>query len=168
MFGVGRFYAVVEKQLYAGPMPCSLEPEEFPVFKEVLAGAPMTIVNLLEPHEMDSRLLWAYDEVSRIGVHGVEIVHYPMVDHRAPASEHMRAVLDRIDYRLAMGKIVYVHCWSGVGRTATVIGCWLRRHGTEDAIQRIYDLRHGTRDPHRASPRQACQIEMIKSWPKEE
>ena len=24
---------------------------------------------------------------------------------------------------------VYVHCWGGIGRTGTVVGCWLVRHG---------------------------------------
>ena len=32
------------------------------------------------------------------------------------------------DRQLAAGLGVYVHCWAGVGRTGTVVGCWLIRH----------------------------------------
>ncbi len=36
-----------------------------------------------------------------------------------------------------------MHCWGGVGRTGTVVGCWLVRHGLDDgdAIARIATLR---------------------------
>ncbi|MGD9939362.1 MAG: protein-tyrosine phosphatase family protein [Clostridia bacterium] len=39
----------------------------------------------------------------------------------------MTAILDAIDKELGGGHKVYVHCWGGIGRTGTVIGCWLRR-----------------------------------------
>ena len=41
----------------------------------------------------------------------------------------MASILDAIDAALDGGKTVYVHCWGGVGRTGTVVGCWLVRHG---------------------------------------
>jgi len=43
--------------------------------------------------------------------------------------QQMSHILDLIDEHLAAERIVYVHCWGGVGRTGTVIGCWLVRHG---------------------------------------
>ncbi|MYA61486.1 MAG: hypothetical protein F4X94_02810 [Dehalococcoidia bacterium] len=53
--------------------------------------------------------------------------------------EQMRGILDAIDDALSDGKTVYVHCWGGVGRTGTVVGCWLVRHGHlgEEALQEI-------------------------------
>lgn len=44
------------------------------------------------------------------------------------SSQDMVAILDRIDEELCTGRGVYVHCWGGVGRTGTVVGCWLCRH----------------------------------------
>ena len=38
-------------------------------------------------------------------------------------------MLDAIDDQLENGGNVYVHCWGGKGRTGTVVGCWLIRHG---------------------------------------
>ena len=44
----------------------------------------------------------------------------------------MVGILDSIDRELKSGHVVYVHCWGGIGRTGTVIGCWLKRHGRHD------------------------------------
>ncbi len=44
----------------------------------------------------------------------------------------MAQILDSIDNELENGHAVYVHCWGGIGRTGTVIGCWLKRHGRND------------------------------------
>jgi protein-tyrosine phosphatase len=44
----------------------------------------------------------------------------------------MQSILDTIDLELQAGHGVYVHCWGGIGRTGTVIGCWLKRHGRAD------------------------------------
>jgi protein tyrosine phosphatase len=38
-------------------------------------------------------------------------------------------VLDFIDAELAAERPVYVHCFGGIGRTGTVVGCWMIRHG---------------------------------------
>lgn len=46
---------------------------------------------------------------------------------RSPAA--MAAVLDALDAALAADHTVYAHCWGGIGRTGTVVGCWLVRHG---------------------------------------
>lgn len=43
-------------------------------------------------------------------------------------TEQMVQILDLIDEELCRGGTVYVHCWGGVGRTGTVVGCWLMRH----------------------------------------
>ena len=54
-------------------------------------------------------------------------------DMDVPADrQHMALILDSIDRELSDGRMVYVHCWGGIGRTGTVIGCWLKRHGRDD------------------------------------
>lgn len=55
---------------------------------------------------------------------------YPIRDMSVPRkAEEMTNILDAIDSALDGGRTVYVHCWGGVGRTGTVVGCWLVRHG---------------------------------------
>ncbi|HVT38678.1 MAG TPA: ADP-ribosylglycohydrolase family protein [Gemmatimonadaceae bacterium] len=41
----------------------------------------------------------------------------------------MHTILDTVDHAAARGRTVYVHCVGGIGRTGTVAGCWLVRHG---------------------------------------
>ncbi len=54
---------------------------------------------------------------------------HPVRDFAAPTAEQMTEVLDVIDRERSAGGSVYVHCYAGVGRTGTVVGCWLVRHG---------------------------------------
>ena len=63
---------------------------------------------------------------------GREALHHrmPIRDGSIPTSPAtMRAILDTLDAALAAGHTVYVHCRGGIGRTGTVVGCWLVRHG---------------------------------------
>jgi hypothetical protein len=52
-----------------------------------------------------------------------------IVDFGVPSPQEMTAILDVLDAALAAGRVVYLHCWGGVGRTGTVVGCYLVRHG---------------------------------------
>ncbi len=53
----------------------------------------------------------------------------PVPDCAAPTHAAAGKALDLIDDSLTSGKPVYVHCWGGHGRTGTIVGCWLVRHG---------------------------------------
>jgi len=61
---------------------------------------------------------------------------------------------------------VYVHCWGGIGRTGTVVGCWLVRHGLDDGdpVRTIARLRRRTPDAWAASPQTAAQRAMVTEW----
>jgi ADP-ribosylglycohydrolase/protein-tyrosine phosphatase len=64
-------------------------------------------------------------------------------DHGVPLSrEAMAETLDFIDRALEVGHQVYVHCRAGIGRTNTVVGCWLRRRGLSGsaALERLNEL----------------------------
>ena len=41
----------------------------------------------------------------------------------------MHAILNQIGYWRRQGRKVYLHCWGGVGRTGTVVGCQLVEYG---------------------------------------
>ena len=58
-----------------------------------------------------------------------------------------------------------MHCWGGVGRTGTAVGCWLVRHGLDrgDPIARIAALR--TRSAAaRPSPETPGQVALVRGW----
>jgi hypothetical protein len=92
----------------------------------------------------------------------------PIVDMGVPTVEEMLGTLDVIDAAIAEGEVVYVHCWGGIGRTGTVVGCWLVRHGSrpDDAIglirERRIDLPVFRRYPD--SPQTAAQARFVHAW----
>ena len=83
-----------------------------------------------------------------------------------PTQEEMAGILDTIDAALDAGHTVYVHCYGGIGRTGTVIGCYLVRHGMsgEEALEEIAGLRQGTPDGWKRSPETEPQRQMVQNW----
>ena len=85
-------------------------------------------------------------------------------DGHTPDLAGMSAILDRIDASIADGEPIYVHCWGGHGRTSTVIGCHLVRHGDapEQAIERILAWRSTL--PRNWFPFQNGQEAFLRAW----
>ncbi len=103
----------------------------------------------------------------------VDVLHrrMPIQDFGVTTPDHMRQIVDAIDGYLAEGKKVYVHCWGGVGRTGTVVGCFLVRHGMDGdaALNEVRDL-FTTMAPWKVeshpegSPQNSVQRAMVRSW----
>ena len=84
--------------------------------------------------------------------HGVRAERHAIVDMGVPRSQQQTAgILDAIDKALD-GKNVR-DCWGGIGRTGTVVGCWLVRHGMTGDLAQIArggrEWRRGTATPAR-------------------
>ena len=117
--------------------------------------------------------LLLYDEIaeqtaSSLGLE-VEWERHPIPDLSVPRSpEQMKAILDTIDDALSNGKTVYVHCWGGVGRTGTVVGCWLVRHGHsgEEALREIEERWRHMEKAYRIprSPETREQRDYVRNW----
>jgi hypothetical protein len=66
---------------------------------------------------------------------------------------------------------VYVHCWGGKGRTGTVVGCYLVRHGIaegEAALKAIQKMRRNDPKAHEPSPETREQCDFVLRWKAEE
>ncbi len=115
----------------------------------------------LRPYAADLLAL-AQDAGRRVAHHRM-----PIPDVSVPARRTMTNILDVIDRALTEGKRVYVHCWGGIGRTGTVVGCYLARHGLasrQELLPVIESLREKTPDAARSSPETGQQRAMVLSW----
>lgn len=87
-------------------------------------------------------------------------------DKQIPSIEHMRETLSVIDSALTAGRGVYVHCLAGIGRTGTVVGCYLARRGTSgtDALRALVQLRRFAPDGDIVSPETEAQRQFVRMW----
>jgi hypothetical protein len=89
-------------------------------------------------------------------------------DMGVPTRQTMLTVLDTIDLAVSAGRLVYVHCWGGVGRTGTVVGCYLVRHGHtgDDALAEIARIwpTVGKVAWHPRSPETSEQVRFVREW----
>jgi hypothetical protein len=93
---------------------------------------------------------------------------FPIGDFGLPSVEQMNLILDLIDRGLQMGHKIYLHCWGGIGRTGTTVGCYLVRRGMtgEEALAQLSawwkDVPKSRDHPH--SPETAEQRKFILGW----
>lgn len=132
------------------------------------------ILNLQEPGEVghDGRPFAPYAADFRDLAAGRGLVarcfRYPVRDVTAPSRAAMAEILDLVDLCLGAGVPLLLHCWGGRGRTGTVVGCWLARHGVatgESALAMVQDLRRHDPTAHRPSPETHEQRNLVRHWP---
>ena len=129
-----------------------------------------SFVNLTEERDPLDR----YDDITReeAGKRGIDVRYLRMGvrDMHIPSREQMSAILDHIDAEVAAGRRVYVHCWGGVGRTGTVVGCHLVRGGCSGAaaLDRVAELwltmPAEKRRSFPASPQTPRQRAFVRQW----
>lgn len=118
--------------------------------------------------ETDEGLLPYSSLLAQCNAEGVTHERFGIRDISVPRSaKHTASILNAIDRHLAAGRIVYLHCWGGVGRTGVIVGCWLARHGYpgEAALARLRELwRQCPKSASRSSPETPAQEEYVVNW----
>lgn len=167
-------YWIVPGQFLAGEYPGDVERDVTDKMIRALIGAGIrTFVDLTDEGEIneDAKEIPAYRstlrQVSEETLVQTTYANIPIEDRGVPSPWTLRCILDVIDRSIADENPVYVHCWAGRGRTGTVVGCYLKRHGiAEDAdvIQKLAHLRKDVPNGRETSPHTDEQIRMVKTW----
>ena len=169
-----RSYWVLPNKLLAGEIPSSkTESRKIEKINNLLDFNIDVIINLMEEVEknfsdevLEDYSVTLFKEADKKNKK-IEMLRYAIKDLNIPRENFMIEILDKIDQQIALGKKVYVHCWGGVGRTGTVIGCYLVRHGfaePENVIDTINYLKRTTNIAHRSSPETEEQRLFILNW----
>lgn len=156
-------YWVVEGRLLAGQYPGALADADGRDKVRLMLDAGISLfIDLTEEGELNAYAPFLAELDGPRAAHA----RFPIGDLDIPTAAEMRQTLDAIDAALAAGHTVYVHCWGGIGRTGTVIGCWLIEQGTpaQAAIDTIARMRSGIPSEWRRSPETGPQRDFVRSW----
>jgi hypothetical protein len=171
-----RSYWVVPEKLLAGGYPGSEDPtEEERNLKGLIQSGIRHVISLMEPQDYDrpdDPFPPYVDDMESIAQKlkiSVTFDQISIKDFSVPTVRQMVRILNQIDMCIKYDKPVYVHCWGGKGRTGTVVGCYLGRHGMatgSDVIKMIKELRKNTEDFSDPSPETREQNNMVINWGK--
>lgn len=85
-------------------------------------------------------------EEEALAAAGLETLHIPIVDKKAPSAEQIDLFTGFVDERLRAGQCALTHCLGGYGRTGTMLVCYLVHCGAraEEALAEMRRMRPGS------------------------
>lgn len=166
---ISNSYWLPGERILAGEYPGAQDPRATEARLEQFLDAGVTsFIDLTSPGE-----LAPYEPVLRqlASRRGLDARYHrmPIGDLSVPSPEHMCRILDLIESEHTAGRTVYVHCWGGVGRTGTVVGCRLVRDGLDGkaALAKLAELWRTVEkcDWCPDSPETDEQRAFVRNWP---
>ena len=163
-----KSYTVLKDQLIAGEYPSSKNADEsMHKLERICASGIHAVINLMEETETDRAGQRFVDYTANFSDCGIDVYRFAIEDLSIPTKQQMTAILNRIDVLINSGKTGYVHCWGGIGRTGTVVGCYLLEHkiaSQHNVFSKIADLKKESALAYRESPETNEQKAFVLDW----
>ena len=165
---ISESYWVEPGRLLAGEYPGDYDDEQARKRIAALVKAGFnTFIDLTKANEMSPYLNILIEQSQAYHVN-VKHQRFPIGDFGLPAPEQMMSILDMIDAELQAGRKIYLHCWGGIGRTGTTVGCYLVRGGKtgEEALRQLAEWWKSVPKSfyHQHSPETHEQMEFVRNW----
>ncbi len=160
----GRCYWVVPEKFLAGNYPYNPgidEPEEF--LRVLLAAGIDAFVDLTEEDELPH-----YQPIlPRITERDIIYRRFEIQDFSAPGLEATHQIISCLNALLSENRHIYLHCRGGIGRTGTVVGCWLCSQGLSGTealaeLARLFSASNAAR--YTRSPETDEQIRLVLDY----
>lgn len=165
---IDQSYWVEPGKFLAGEYPGKFNPEITRQRIDALLEAGFTsFIDLTRPNETVPYIRMLLEQAK---YYDIEIQHhsYPIGDFGLPTPEKMFKILNTIDKSLQENKKIYLHCWGGIGRTGTTVGCYLVRRGKtgKEALKQLAEWWQTVPKSriHIQSPETAAQADFVLHW----
>ncbi len=163
-----RSYWIIPGKLMAGEYPAVANKKEaYKKLDSLIDKGIKVIINLTEADEQNNEGVKLFEYKDYLKREGVEVHRMPIEDLSIPSKSQMDSILKLIDDSLNNHKPVYFHCWGGVGRTGTVLGCYLRKNemsSKENIFDMISYLKRTTSISNKMSPENETQKNFVLNY----
>jgi hypothetical protein len=166
---ISQSYWVVPGEILAGEYPVSAYSTERARQRiaAFLQHGFDTFIDLTSPGDSPPYEELLQQEAAEFGLQ-VRYLRFPIPDYSLPTPEQMLAILDQLDQARNEGRKAYLHCHGGIGRTGTVVGCYLVRHGLggQATLDQLAEWWRGVPKSaqHPNSPETREQEDFIRNW----
>jgi ADP-ribosyl-[dinitrogen reductase] hydrolase len=157
---------VEHPSILAGEYPGSPEPVRASQKVHVLIDAGIrTFIDLTTPEDRLAPYALHVEQAADDRQLDLRHLRFPIPDLGTTTDEGYARIIGAIDEAAGRGG-VYIHCWGGIGRTGTVVGCLLAEGGAEyqHVLDQLRAMRAGTRKAGRWCPETDEQHEVVARW----